>query len=244
MVTAGLRAGQDSSRAGAAGTASGWRRAGRFTQLVTGPYALVMLVAVFVSIALTGDVFPDVGTAKGLTYAGEHAAVMRVDYLLDGLEHVTFFVTFAAVAAVLRRRWPVYAALLLSGAVWQLLAGLAKTFISLAANPQLGSAYRAATDKSSALAAGLVAAGMRQGLEQLDTLGVEICWLLLAVLPSATGMPRVVRWLSVIMTVIFWINLALSPAVPLILINWLILPVWAFFLGRWLLQPEAEETAA
>jgi len=66
----------------------------------------------------------------------------------------------------------------------------------------------------------------------MDTYGLIVALVLLALLPKATGLPRWVRWLGVAMSVAW-----LLPFGPIgFFITTLLIPFWAFLLGRWLLK--------
>lgn len=237
MAHARIPAMSPSTPAGSAparsGAVRGLRLAATFTWSVTAFYGLLFVGAIFLSIALTGDVFfPDVSTSAGLTYAGQHPAALTVGYLADALDGTVFFVTLAAIFAALRNRWPVWAQLILLGAVSELLVVWAKALVSLDTIPSLGASYLTANaaGKAALLPLGGVAAGIRQGLQDLDTYPLIAAWVLIALLPKATGIPRLVRWLGVALAVAF-----LLPFGPIgFFIATVLRPVWAIPLGRWL----------
>jgi len=215
------------------GAARGLRIAGNFTLSVTAFYGILLIGAIFLSIALTGNVFfPDLGTSDGLTYAGQHPIALAFGYIADALDGAVFFVTIAAVYATLRTRWPMWAQLILIGGVGALIAVWAKALVSLDVDSSLGASYLAASaaGKAALLPLGEMAAGIRQGLQDLDTYPLLAAWILIAILPKATRMPRLVRWLGVVMAVAF-----LLPFGPIgFLIASLVTPAWAIPLGRWL----------
>ncbi len=216
------------------------RLAAFFTMAVTGPYAILLLAAIILSAILTGNVFfPDLATSAGLEYAGRFPAAVTVGYLADGLSHVLLFVSFMAIVAVLRPRWPTWSQLILVGAIVQLLAGVTKAFVSIHTVISVGAAYLAAdaAGKVALLPLGGVVAGLRQGLQDMDTYGVMAVWVLIALLPTETGMPRWVRWLGVGMAAAFLLHFG-----PIgFIIASLLLPVWAFLLGRWLKSEHAPQ---
>ena len=216
----------------------GLRNAGIFTMAVTGPFAILFLIALFLSLAITGNVFiPDLATSAGLNYAGHFPTAVIIGYIGDPLEQVAIFVTFVAVFAVLRKRWPVWAHLLLIVGAWQMILGLTKAFTSVYMATSLGASYLAANavGKAALLPLGGVVAGLRQGLQDMDTYGLIVALILITLLPKATGMPRWVRWLSVAMSVAW-----LLPFGPIgFFITTLLIPFWAFLLGRWLLRQAA-----
>ncbi len=211
------------------------RIAAIFTMAVTGPYAVLFLVALFLSIGITGNAFfPDLTTSAGLDYAGRFPVAVLIGYIGDPLEQVAIFVSFAAVFAVLQKRWPVWAHLLLILGAWQMILGLTKALTSVDMATSLGASYLAANavGKAALLPLGGVVGGLRQGLQDMDTYGLIVAWVLIALLPKATGMPRWVRWLSLAMSVAF-----LLPFGPIgFFIFTLLIPFWAILLGRWLLR--------
>ncbi|GAC1309639.1 MAG: hypothetical protein NVSMB27_46870 [Ktedonobacteraceae bacterium] len=224
------------------------RIAAIFTMAVTGPYALLFLVALFLSIGITGNAFlPDLATSTGLNYAGRFPIAVLIGYIGDPVQQVAIFVSFVAVFAVLQKRWPVWAHLLLIIGALQMVLGLTKGLTSVYMADSLGASYLAANaaGKAVLLPLGGVVGALRQGLQDMDTYGLIVAWVLIALLPKETGMPRWVRWLSLTMSVAF-----LLPFGPIgFFIFTVLIPVWAFFLGRWLLGQaaatpgEAVETA-
>jgi len=230
--------GSSDSPAAQQNASHGLRIAGIFTMAVTGPYAILFLIALFLSVALTGNAFfPDLTTSAGLDYAGHFPTAVLIGYIGESLEQVALFVSFVAVFAVLRKRWPVWAHLLLIVGAWQMILGLTKSFTSVYMVNSLGASYLAANavGKAALLPLGGVVAGLRQGLQDMDTYGLIVALVLLALLPKATGLPRWVRWLSVAMSVAW-----LLPFGPIgFFITTLLIPFWAFLLGRWLLRQAA-----
>ena len=65
-------------------------------------------------------------------------------------------------------------------------------------------------------------------LQWMDSLGVLCVWVLVSLLPSAAGLPRIVRWLGWIMTI------AILGPDPSFLLVILLSPAWLFLLGRWM----------
>jgi len=153
---------------------------------------------------------------------------------------VTFFVTFVAVFAVLRRRWPVRATLIVVGAAWQLVVGFTKALTSVYIIPSLGTLYLATplSGRGAFLPVGTLAQGLRQGLQDMDTYGVVAVWLMIALLPGATSMPRLVRWLGVVISVA--ILLPWDYGFPLAI---LLAAVWAISLGLWLKRQAVTSSA-
>jgi hypothetical protein len=214
------------------------RIAAIFTMAVTGPYALLFLVALFLSVAITGNAFlPDLATNAGLDYAGRFPIAVLIGYIGDPLQQVAIFVSFVAVFAVLQKRWPVWAHLLLIIGALQMVLGLTKGLTSAYMATSLGASYLAANaaGKAALLPLGGVVGGLRQGLQDMDTYGLIVAWVLITFLPKATGMPRWVRWLSLAMSVAF-----LLPFGPIgFFIFTLLISFWAVLLGRWLLRQAA-----
>ncbi|HEY6407087.1 MAG TPA: hypothetical protein VIY29_06450 [Ktedonobacteraceae bacterium] len=225
------------------------RIAAIFTMAVTGPYAILFLIALFISVALTGNAFiPDLATSAGLEYAGRFPIAMLIGYIGDPLEAVALFVSFVAVFAALRKRRPVWANLILIIGASQMILGLTKGFTSVYMGTSLGASYLVANaaGKAILLPLGGVVGGLRQGLQDMDTYTLIFVWVFIALLPKATGMPRWVRWLGLAMSVGFL--LPFDGPIGFFIFT-LLVPFWAFLLGRWLLRQaagtpvEAVETA-
>ncbi len=217
------------------------RIAAFFTIGVTSFYPLLFIGAGLLSILLTGDFpIPDLSTRTGLAYAGRFPTAAIIGSLADGFSHVTFFVTFVAVFAVLRRRWPVRATLIVVGAAWQLVVGFTKALTSVYIIPSLGTLYLATplSGRGAFLPVGTLAQGLRQGLQDMDTYGVVAVWLMIALLPGATSMPRLVRWLGVVISVA--ILLPWDYGFPLAI---LLAAVWAISLGLWLKRQAVTSSA-
>jgi hypothetical protein len=218
------------------------RIAAFFTMIVTALYPLLFIGAGFLLLQLTGDFgIPDLSTSAGLAYAGRFPTAATIGSLADGFSHVVFFVTFVAVFAVLRRSFPVRATLIAVGAAWQMVVGFTKALTSVYIITSLGSLYLATplSGRGAFLPVGTLAQGLRQGLQDIDTYGVIAVWLLVALLPAATGIPRLLRWLGVVMTVAIlqpWWDFGF----PLAL---LLAAVWAISLGLWL-KRQAETSPA
>ena len=227
----------------------GLRNAGIFTMAVTGPFAILFLIALFLSVALTGNAFfPDLATSAGLDYAGRFPTAVLIGYIGESLVQVAIFVSFVAVFAVLRNRWPVWAHLLLIVGAWQMILGLTKALTSVYMVTSLGASYLAASavGKVALLPLGGVVGGLRQGFQDMDTYTLIVVWVLIALLPKATGMPRWVRWLGLAMSVGYL--LPFDGPIGFFIFT-LLISFWAFLLGRWLLRQaagapvEAVETA-
>src|SRR5437588_3772236 len=218
------------------------RIAAFFTMAVTAFYPLLFLGTGFLSLLITGVfAIPDLSTRAGLAYAGQFPTAVMIGCLADGFSHVAFFVTFVAVFAVLRSRWPVLATLVVVAAAWQGVVGFTKALTSVYIATSLGTLYLATplSGKGAFLPVGTLAQGLRQGLQDMDTYGVVAVWLMVALLPGATAIPRLVRWLGAVMTVAIlqpWWDLG-SPLA-------LLLPaVWAILLGLWLKRQAVTSSA-
>lgn len=218
------------------------RIAAFFTMAVTAFYPLLFIGVGFLFLQLTGNFpLPDLSTRAGLAYAGQFPTATIIGSLADGFSHVVFFVTFVAVFAVLRRGFPVRATLIVVAAAWQLVVGVTKALTSAYIIPSLGTLYLATplSGKGAFLPVGTLAQGLRQGLQDMDTYGVIAVWLMLALLPRATSMPRLVRWLGVFMTVAIlqpWWDFGF----PLAL---LLAAIWAILLGLWLKRQAVTSSA-
>jgi hypothetical protein len=208
---------------------------------------VLFLAVLAVSAIVTGQVpIPDTSTRAGLDYAGRFPGAVTVGYLAGGLGGIFFLVTFVAVFAVLRVRWPVRAHLVLVGATWEVITGLSKALTSAFIVPGLGAAYLAADPAAQAtlLPLGAVVEGLRRGLQRMDTYGVLVVFVLIALLPRETGIPQWVRWLGWVFVGLF-VVLPLIPGIGFVgfILASLLFPVWAFLLGRWL-QRQASLLAA
>ena len=118
-----------------------------------------------------------------------------------------------------------------------MILGLTKGFTSVYMGTSLGASYLAANavGKAALLPLGGVVGGLRQGFQDMDTYTLIVVWVLIALLPKATGMPRWVRWLGLAMSMGY-----LLPFGPIgFFIFTLLIPFWAFLLGRWLLRQAA-----
>ncbi len=226
-----------STPAGSAGAdpraARGLRIAGNFTLSVTAFYDLLLLGAIFASIALTGNAFfPDLGTNAGLAYTAQYPTVVTFGYIADAIGNTVVVVTIAAVFVALRTRWPMWAQLILLAGFGSLLAVWGKALVSMDMASSLSASYLAAgtVGKVALLPLGGVAAAIRQGLQDLDTYSLIVAWILIALLPKATGMPRLVRLAGVALSVGY-----VLPFGPIgFFIATVLTPIWAIPLGLWL----------
>jgi hypothetical protein len=202
--------------------------------MVISPY----LILYFILIIVIGGMADNGGIAQTLEFAGNSPFAFDTTIFLDGLFHVLFIVPVVALYAILRTNWPVRANLLLVAGAWQMLMGSTKALITIMSFNQLVSAY---VHADAALRAALIPMaasqdGLRMALQWMDSLGVLCVWVLVSVLPAATGRARAVRWLGWIMAVAI-----LSPD-PSFLLVVLLSPAWLYLLGRWMkrLVPAAE----
>lgn len=197
-----------------------------WTQIIS-PY-LILYVALIILLGTAND--GTGGVAQTLESAGKSPTAFSANVLLDGLFHVFFFGTVVTLFVALRRRWPVWSSLLLVAGAWQMYAGLAKGLIAHYTFPVLGAAYLTgdAAHKALLLTVATGADSLNRGLQQMDSIGVAICWVLVALLPAASQLPRPVRWLSWLLPV------ALLGPDPGFLLVILLSPVWLLLLGRWL----------
>ena len=163
---------------------------------------------------------------------------MLIGYIGESLVQVAIFVSFVAVFAVLRNRWPVWAHLILIIGASQMILGLTKALTSVYMVTSLGASYLAASavGKAALLPLGGVVGGLRQGFQDMDTYTLIVVWVLIALLPKATGMPRWVRWLGLAMSVGYL--LPFDGPIGFFIFT-LLISFWAFLLGRWLLRQAA-----
>jgi hypothetical protein len=214
-------------------SARGLYIAGNFTLSVTAFYELILLGAIFAAIALTGNVFfPDLGTYAGMAYTAQYPTAVVFGYIADAVGNTVFVVTIAAVFVALRTRRPMWAQLILLAGFGSLLAVWGKALVSVDMASSLSASYLAAgtAGKAALLPLGGVAAAITQGLQDLDTYSLIAAWILIAFLPKATGMPRLVRWMGVALSVAF-----VLPFGPIgFFIATVLTPAWAIPLGLWL----------
>jgi hypothetical protein len=222
------------------GVARGLRLAANFTQSITAFYGLLLVGAIFLSIALTGNVFfPDLGTSAGLMYAVQHPAALVFGYVADAVGNTVVVVTIIAVFVALRPRWPVWAQLILLFGIASLVVVWGKALMSIDMAGSLSSSYLAASalGKTALLPLGGVASAIHQGLQDLDTYALIGAWILIAFLPKATGVPRLVRWVGVALSIAF-----LLPFGPIgFFISTVLTPIWAIPLGIWIKHQAAND---
>lgn len=215
----------------------GYRRALRFGALWTmiiSPY----LIFYFIVIILIGGSADNGSLAQTLEFAGSAPFAFDTTIFLDGLFHVLFIVPVITLFGILRQNWPVRAHLILAAGVWQMVMGFTKALITIMSFNRLGAAYIHAGSSLQSFLIPVAASqdGVRMAMQWMDSLGVLCIWVLVSWLPSAAGLPRIVRWLGWIMAVAI-----LSPD-PAFLLVILLSPAWLFLLGRWMknLVPSSE----
>jgi hypothetical protein len=218
------------------------RRAALFTSTVTAFYGIALIAGIFLSIALTGSVFfPDLSTGAGLTYAGHHLPAVAIGYLADVVDGAIFTVPFVAVYAVLRRRWPVYAHLILFGGITALVLVTVKNLVSYDLASSLGPLYLSAdaAHQAALLPLGTMAAAIRQGLQDADTYPILATLVVMALLPKAAGLSRWTKVMGILITVAF-----LLPFGPVgFFIASVITPAWAIPLAGWLKRTASHPSA-
>jgi hypothetical protein len=122
-----------------------------------------------------------------------------------------------------------------------MIIGFTKALSSLYTFTSLGDAYVAADAALQAafIPAAIAADGLRQALQEMDSFGVAVIWIIISLLPPESGLPRAVRWLGWVLA------FALLGPDPGFLLVILLGPVWMFLLGRWLLRlPAGDESIA
>jgi hypothetical protein len=217
----------------------GYRRAvqfGAIWALITSPYSILYLIVI---LAIGGPTISWEDIGQVLEFAGTSPVAFGATVLLDGLSHVLFVVPAVTLFAVLRARWPVQASLVLVCGAWQMITGFTKALSSLYTFTSLGDAYVAgdAALRAALIPAAMAADGLRQALQQMDSFGVAVIWVIISLSPRESGLPRPVRWLGWILA------FALLGPDPGFLLVILLDPVWLFLLGRWLKRlPTADES--
>lgn len=218
---------------------SGYERGIRFganwTMIIS---TYMILYFVLIIILEGGDSSGDL--AAELTFAGTSSLAYKTIAILDGLFHALFFVTTVTLFAILRLTYPVRASLILVCGAWQMLMGFTKGLFSSFTYTSLGSAYLTAdqTLRTSLLSVATAADGLHSALQWMDSFGSMFVWILVALLPPATGLPRPVRWLGWIMT------LGILMPGPGFLLVVLLSPFWLFMLGRWMKRFATQSTSA
>jgi len=247
--------------AGPSATADGYRRSlsllAGFTRWITAPWILVVIASAITVQRLTGtDAFHSLDQA-GLEQAGRFAGLVTTASMLDGANHLVFFVTFVGVFIATFKMWPVRAALVLVLGAMSLAFGLTKAITTSYIATSLGARYLAEpTAKESLFAAGKLADGLRAGLQDMDTYPLAAIWVLLALLPSAAGLGRAVRIMGWVLAAALVFDGVLHLAgidSPFFVVVVLVSPPYFFILGNWLkrisrnglvMNPTASRTAS
>lgn len=207
-------------------------RFGAFWTLGISPYLILYIIVTF----LLGGVAVGIGQLKPtLEMAGSSPWRFDTVIMLDAIFHVLFFVTTVTLYAALRKQWPVSSALILACGTWQMVAGLTKGLSSVFTLSPLGAAFVGSntTLKATLLTFASSLYGLRLALQTMDSFGIVVIWLVISMLPSSSGIPRLVRGLGWIMSLAI---LAATPSGPTFFIVVLLFPVWLFIMGRWLLR--------
>ena len=156
--------------AGAAGYSRSLSRLAAFTRWITAPWILLVIASGIAVQILTGTEPFHVLNQAGLEQAGHFGGLVATASMLDGANHVVFFVTWVAVFIAIFRMWPVRAALVLVLGAISLAFGLTKAITTSYLATTLGAAYLAEpTEQTNLLAVGKVADGLRAGLQDMDT---------------------------------------------------------------------------
>ena len=224
--------------AAVAGYGKSLSRLAEFTRWITAPWILLAIASIIGVQILTGTEPFHPLDRTGLEHAGHFGGLVTTASLLDGTNHLVFFVTWVAVFIAILRVWPVRAALVLVLGAISLAFGLAKGITTSYLATTLGAAYLAnPTEQTSLLAAGKVADGLRAGLQDMDTYPLVAIWVLLSLLPASARLGRVARIMGWILASAF-ILAGLLQLVgidnPLFLVVVLISPPYFFLLGSWL----------
>ncbi|TMF35489.1 MAG: hypothetical protein E6I27_15370 [Chloroflexi bacterium] len=129
--------------AGAAGYSRSLSRLAAFTRWITAPWILLVIASGIAVQILTGTEPFHVLNQAGLEQAGHFGGLVATASMLDGANHVVFFVTWVAVFIAIFRMWPVRAALVLVLGAISLAFGLTKAITTSYLATTLGAAYLA-----------------------------------------------------------------------------------------------------
>jgi len=228
-------------KAGPSATADGYgtslSRLAGFTRWITAPWILLVIASAITVQLLTGTgAFHPLDQA-GLEQAGRFAGLVTTASMLDGTNHLVFFVTWVGVFIATFKMWPVRAALVLVLGAMSLAFGLTKAITTSYIATSLGARYLADPSANESLFAGKVADGLRAGLQDMDTYPLAAIWVLLALLPSAAGLGRVARIMGLVLASALVFDGVLHLASidsPLFLVVVLVSPPYFFILGNWL----------
>jgi len=224
--------------AAVAGYGKSLSRLAEFTRWITAPWILLVIASIIKVQILTGTEPFHPLDRTGLEHAGHFGGLVTTASMLDGTNHLVFFVTWVAVFIAFLRVWPVRAALVLVLGAISLAFGLTKGITTSYLATTLGAAYLAnPTEQTSLLAAGKVADGLRAGLQDMDTYPLVAIWVLLSLLPASAGLGRVARimgWIVASALILDGLLHLVGIDSPLFLVVVLISPPYFFLLGSWL----------
>jgi len=230
------------ANAGPSATADGYRRSlsglAGFTRWITAPWILLVIASAITVQRVTGtDAFHSLDQA-GLEQAGRFAGLVTTASMLDGANHLVFFVTWVGVFIATFKTWPVRAALVLVLGAMSLAFGLTKAITTSYIATSLGARYLAdPSAKESLFAAGKVADGLRAGLQDMDTYPLAAIWVLLALLPSAARLGRAVRimsWALASALILDGVVHLVGVDSPLFVVVVAVSPPYFFLMGSWL----------
>jgi hypothetical protein len=224
--------------AAVAGYSKSLSRLAEFTRWITATWILLVTASIIGVQILTGTEPFHALDRAGLEHAGHFGGLVTTASMLDGTNHLVFFVTWVAVFVAILRVWPVRAALVLVLGAISLAFGLAKAITTSYLATTLGGAYLAEpSELASLLAAGKVADGLRAGLQDMDTYPLVAIWVLLSLLPASAGLGRAVRimgWILASALILGGLLQLVGIDTPLFLVVVLISPPYFFLLGSWL----------
>ena len=223
---------------GGSGYSRSLSRLAAFTRWITAPWILLVIASGIAVQILTGSEPFHVLNQAGLEQAGHFGGLVATASMLDGANHLVFFVTWVAVFIAIFRMWPVRAALVLVLGAISLAFGLTKAITSSYLATTLGAAYLAEpTEQTSLLAGGKVADGLRAGLEDMDTYPLVAIWVLLSLLPTIAGLGRATRimgWVLASALILDGVVHLVGVDSPLFLVVVVVSPPYFFLLGSWL----------
>jgi hypothetical protein len=224
-------------RAAVAGYSESLSRLAEFTRWITAPWILLVIASIVGVQILTGTEPFHALDRAGLEHAGHFGGLVTTASMLDGTNHLVFFVTWVAVFIAFLRVWPVRAALVLVLGAISLAFGLGKAITTSYLATTLGGYLANPTEQASLLAAGKVADGLRAGLQDMDTYPRVAIWVLLSLLPASAGLGRAVRimgWILASALILGGLLQLVGIDNPLFLVVVLISSPYFFLLGSWL----------
>src|SRR5258705_276365 len=139
--------------AGAAGYSRSLSRLAAFTRWITAPWILLVIASGIAVQTLTGTEPFHVLNQAGLEQAGHFGGLVATASMLDGANHVVFFVTWVAVFIAIFRMWPVLAALVLGFGGVSLAVRLTKAISTSDLATTRGAAYLSGTTEPTKLLA-------------------------------------------------------------------------------------------